>query len=162
MQYLILHLPERPFLGLVGEVSSPPINFITAFCSSWNLPISGIFLRCVVQHLGLLGKYWGLRSVLEASSFGCMCPTFLEEDPKLLAKLMFIFARSGFSFFQFSWSSLLLSLGCCPSDRFSLAVFLRALVPWSTWVTGSPGFLEGLIWDCRWFPRNSSPCILFS
>ena len=81
LNYLILSLPVRPFSGLVGEATPPPINFTLPLLRPAYALDFFIFTRFVVKHLGsflllaskpcLIWKVsWGIRSTLEGP-FGC-------------------------------------------------------------------------------------------
>ena len=89
MVYLfLLSLPVRIFLGLVGEVASPPIVFTPTLWRGFHLTIRFVyFYKLSFQHLGLMVKTWGLCSVLKGSSFRYyLYNIFLDEAPKLSEK----------------------------------------------------------------------------
>ena len=85
-------MTARPFLGLVGEESPPPIN-LPVFWHGWLLPVGFCSTRCVLQHLGyfiFLTSHLctiqkisrGLRSAI-VSPFGCFVfPALSEGAPK--------------------------------------------------------------------------------
>ena len=83
-----MSLSVRLFSGLVGEAASTPILFTPALLHGFNLTIGFVyFYKVSFQHLGLLAKTWGLRSVLKGSYFwSSLSDIFPEEAPKLSAK----------------------------------------------------------------------------
>ena len=120
LHHLIKRLPARPFLGLIGEATSPPIIFALLLdrLESFHL----FFTRCFVQNIGLLNKYRGLYSVLEDSPsiFDFRC--FLEQAPKLPANFLSlsISARAAEVFLP---SDIFGNLQSCPK-----VVYIRPLV----------------------------------
>ena len=60
------------------------------------------------------------------------------------------------------WGSPLLLLGIWRSDRsfrgvsFGLLIVPKLSISWDF-----PKFLEGLIWNCKWCPYKSCPCLVF-
>ena len=82
--FVFLCFPAQLFLGLVCETSS--LTIVTWYVyPRWNLPRGVIvyFYKVHFQKIGLLGKYWGLRSILTVPFRFLIPETFPEEDPKL-------------------------------------------------------------------------------
>ena len=89
MVYLfLLSLPVRIFLGLVGEVDSPPVVFTPILWCGFNLNIGFVyFYKVSFQHIGILVNIWGLCSFLKGPCFRYyLSNILLEEDPKLTEK----------------------------------------------------------------------------
>ena len=104
----LLSLSVRLFSGLVGEAASTPILFTPALLHGFNMTIGFVyFYKVSFQHLGLLAKTWGLRSVLKGSYFwSSLSDIFPEEAPKLSAKYISCqFMRKLLKFFPSAWSS---------------------------------------------------------
>ena len=128
---LLLSLPVRIFLGLVGKAVSPSVVFTPALWRGSHLTIGFVdFYQVSFQHLGILAKTWGLRSVLKISSFwSSLVYIFLEEAPKLSAKyiscqFLRMMLRFSFHFIFLAVSSLVVWL----SALSELDCLLRALL----------------------------------
>ena len=67
LQYLILHFPTRPLLGLVGKTASTPTRSPDVSIMVGIYPLVFFLGRCIVQHLALSEKSWGMLSILRGS-----------------------------------------------------------------------------------------------
>ena len=96
LKYLILCLPARPFSGLVGETVSPPIKYPDFSRTVVILPlVFFLFYKVCFPTPWSLRKKWRDPLCPWGPPFNCMCPTFLEDAPKLSAYLMSISAWAG-------------------------------------------------------------------
>ena len=137
----ILRLSTRPFLGLVGEVASPPIS--TLLCPE----------RLVSAHLwdfflkGVLSKTLAFWKNLKVSALFLGVPIWIFVSKvcggksKVVDKLDVNFRTSwGFSFNQHYWRYPLLLQVCWSNPTSRLAEFLQSFCPLFTCVTGDLEF----------------------
>ena len=84
----LLSLPVQIFSWLFIKSASHPIVFTPALWCGFHLTIGFVyFYKVSFQHLGILVKTWGLRSVLKGYYYwSSLSDIFPEEDPKLSAK----------------------------------------------------------------------------
>ena len=114
-----------------------------------------------LQYLGILGKTWGLRSVLGGYPFHCLCTELSWEGSEVVGKFSFTvkFRAScwGFSSARYSCRSPLL----LPVCQFSEPLFWwrfcgLLLLPQLLVMTVAPNFLDRTDF---WRPVKSSPCL---
>ena len=93
---LTLRLPVHSFSGFV--VMRLLLQYIVpAFW--WGLIMHvGFFTRCVVQHLGLLGKYRGLHSIFEVSTCLLYLRRFCRGPQSGMRNLVATYALAGLIF----------------------------------------------------------------
>ena len=136
-----------------------PSKFLSALL--WGLK----FYNISFQHLGLSGKSWGLRSVLEGYPFDFLCLAFLRRRLQsrwnIYPAINLCVRFWGFSSNWFCLRSILFYPGCwyLPSH----IVELRwDYCPFYSFVTGSLKFSEGLLCYREVCTEKYSPFLLFS
>ena len=121
------------------------------------------FISCIVQHLGLLEKSQGIRSVLEGSTLTVCVQRFWRMHqscwwtcwlfPRDLSWLFHPIFLAVSTINSGLWSS---------SDRSFLAAFLWSSSSLVTCVVGAPKFLEWLPRNWYWCTRKYSTWLLVS
>ena len=138
-----------------------------------RLPICNIigivyFYNIWFQHLSLLVKSWGIRSVLEGHRFQFLSNIFPWEAPKLSESYISCqFPRELLRFFLRPILSTVSSLVArfltfsCSSDGVLFGLW-GILFLCSSCVIRDPNLLEGLLRDCKRCPGKYSSCLLLS
>ena len=148
-------------IGRRGVFSSHSLLICPSRFVSAQLLVFFCFTRCVVQNLDISEKYQGIRSVIEGFSLIVCVRRFrgrlliYQETCWLIRRELACLSRPIFSRGFRYWHQVAVFI------RYSLVAVLWVSRPLILCVTGSPKFLEGLIYDCKQFPDNYSPCLLF-
>ena len=178
LNYLVLHLPSRPYSGFFSKADSCPIFFLVSIMVGLCPLGLYCFTRCIPNTLDFRRKYWGICSIIEglpfcilniSNFFGISEVVFVWRFPEEAMKLPEFFFKllPG----EMDYLSCSISLGLSALIASILAIlplvwrsFFRALgcpnVP--DYLGIFPKLSEWLLHDCKWSPRKYALYLIFS
>ena len=166
----IVCLSARPFLGLVGEASPPPVCLLPRLTRSDSSRYC-LFLQVVYQHLGGLLSLdsqphpiwlfiWVIQSAFDGSPFPSQCPQHHWRGFRSFGKCTIVPTWDGWSVPSNFIGDFRSSLDLISTSS-SVGGIFGIFIPYSTcFLGGYPKFSEGLIWSRERHPWKSSPFLL--